>query len=77
MKSNQVISWSNQGQIYHVRVSALGYEDVVVPIQAKSKALALGTNNRLQAIIEWEKHNDIEDSAELPSVSILEADQQV
>lgn len=71
MKTTQTIGWNQSAtKVYNLRVSALGYEDVVVPVKANTKALALGTNNRLMAIGLWEEHNDVEDCAGLPSVRI-------
>ena len=61
----------NGTRVFKVVVSSIGYEDLVVEIRANTKQLAMGTNNRLMAIIEWEKHNDIEDSAELPFVRFI------
>ncbi len=53
---------------YKLTVSSLGYVDHEELVLASSKQQALGTNNRLKAILAWEKLNDIEDCENLPAV---------
>lgn len=68
----KTIGWNQSAtKTYKVRVSAVGYDDLLINIRAGSRSLALGTNNRLMAILEWEKHNGIEDCETLPSVTVV------
>ena len=68
----QIQSWNPNGRnTYTLRVSSLGFEDLDVEVRADSRQLAIGTNNRLMAIIAWEKHNDIDESENLPSVKVI------
>jgi ribulose kinase len=56
--------------IYRITVESAGYETLNRYVRAESKQQASGTNNRLQAIVAWQDHNAIDESENLPSVSV-------